>query len=438
MTLISDIAAREILDSRGNPTLEVDVWLIDGSKGRAAVPSGASTGAYEAVELRDGDKSRYLGKGVRQAVANINDIIKPALNQTDAADQAALDQRLIELDGTPNKSKLGANAILGVSLAAAKASAAYFGLPLYQYIGGINGRELPVPMMNILNGGAHADNNVDIQEFMVLPVGATSFSEGLRMGAEIFHSLKGVLKAKGLNTAVGDEGGFAPNLKSNEEALAVIVTAIEKAGYRPGEDVFLGLDVAATELYKDGKYILTGEGATCTAGEMIAFYQDLAAKYPIITIEDGLAEDDWDGWAKLTQALGKKLQLVGDDLFVTNTERLARGIAANVANSILIKVNQIGTLTETLDAIELASRAGYTAVVSHRSGETDDTTIADLAVAINAGQIKTGAPSRTDRVAKYNQLLRIEEELGERACYRGLATFYNLDFVDSRAKRILY
>ncbi|MZP30438.1 phosphopyruvate hydratase [Heliobacterium undosum] len=438
MTIISDITAREILDSRGNPTLEVDVWLIDGSKGRAAVPSGASTGAYEAVELRDGDKNRYLGKGVRQAVANVNDIIKPALNQMDAADQAALDQKLIELDGTANKSKLGANAILGVSLAAAKASANYFGLPLYQYVGGINGRELPVPMMNILNGGAHADNNVDIQEFMVLPVGASSFAEGLRMGAEIFHSLKGVLKAKGLNTAVGDEGGFAPNLKSNEEALAVIVNAIEKAGYRPGEDVFLGLDVAATELYKDGKYVLAGEGATCTADEMIAFYLDLAAKYPIITIEDGLAEDDWEGWAKLTQALGKKLQLVGDDLFVTNTERLARGIAGNVANSILIKVNQIGTLTETLDAIELARRAGYTAVVSHRSGETDDTTIADLAVAINAGQIKTGAPSRTDRVAKYNQLLRIEEELGERACYRGLNAFYNLDFTDSRAKRILY
>ncbi|ABZ84175.1 enolase [Heliomicrobium modesticaldum Ice1] len=438
MTIISDIAAREILDSRGNPTLEVDVWLIDGSKGRAAVPSGASTGAYEAVELRDGDQNRYLGKGVRQAVANVNDIIKPALIQTDAADQAALDQKLIELDGTANKSKLGANAILGVSLAAAKASAHYFGLPLYQYVGGINGRELPVPMMNILNGGKHADNNVDIQEFMVLPVGATSFAEGLRMGTEIFHSLKSVLKAKGLNTAVGDEGGFAPNLKSNEEALAVIVTAIEKAGYRPGEDVFLGLDVAATELYKDGKYVLAGEGATCTADEMIAFYQHLASKYPIITIEDGLAEDDWEGWAKLTQALGKKLQLVGDDLFVTNTERLARGIAGNVANAILIKVNQIGTLTETLDAIELARRAGYTAVISHRSGETDDTTIADLAVATNAGQIKTGAPSRTDRVAKYNQLLRIEEELGERACYRGLNAFYNLDFTDSRAKRILY
>ena len=426
MTIISDVFAREILDSRGNPTLEAEVWLEDGTVGRAAVPSGASTGAYEAVELRDGDKGRYLGKGVVKAVDNVNEIISPELIGMDVTDQIGIDQLMIELDGTPNKGKLGANAILGVSLAVAKAAANYFGLPLYQYIGGVNAKELPVPMMNILNGGAHADNNVDIQEFMVLPVGADSFSEGLRMGAEIFHNLKAVLKARGLNTAVGDEGGFAPNLKSNEEALAVIIEAIEKAGYKPGQDVFLGLDVAATEMYKDGKYELAGEGVTYTADEMIAFYQKLVDKYPIITIEDGLSEDDWEGWAKLTETLGKKIQLVGDDLFVTNTERLDQGIQKGVANSILIKVNQIGTLTETLDAIEMAKRAGYTAVVSHRSGETDDTTIADLSVATNAGQIKTGAPSRTDRVAKYNQLLRIEEELGELAKYRGKKVFYNL------------
>ncbi|AQS60283.1 phosphopyruvate hydratase [Desulforamulus ferrireducens] len=426
MTIISDVFAREILDSRGNPTLEAEVWLEDGTVGRAAVPSGASTGAYEAVELRDGDKGRYLGKGVVKAVENVNEVIGPELIGMDVTDQIGIDQLMIELDGTPNKGKLGANAILGVSLAVAKAAANYFGLPLYQYIGGVNAKELPVPMMNILNGGAHADNNVDIQEFMVLPVGADSFSEGLRMGAEIFHNLKAVLKARGLNTAVGDEGGFAPNLKSNEEALAVIIEAIEKAGYKPGQDVFLGLDVAATELYKDGKYHLAGEGVTYTADEMIAFYQKLVDKYPIITIEDGLSEDDWEGWAKLTAALGKKVQLVGDDLFVTNTQRLSQGIQKGVANSILIKVNQIGTLTETLDAIEMAKRAGYTAVVSHRSGETDDTTIADLSVATNAGQIKTGAPSRTDRVAKYNQLLRIEEELGELAKYRGKDVFYNL------------
>ncbi|MTV50189.1 phosphopyruvate hydratase [Heliobacillus mobilis] len=438
MSVINDIKAREILDSRGNPTLEVEVWLVDGTMGRAAVPSGASTGAYEAVELRDGDKSRYLGKGVRQAVENVRNLIKPALCQFDATNQNGIDSILLELDGTPNKAKLGANAILGVSLAVAKAAANYFGLPLYQYIGGVNAKELPVPMMNILNGGAHADNNVDIQEFMVLPVGASSFAEGLRMGAEIFHNLKSVLKAKGLNTAVGDEGGFAPNLKSNEEALQVILEAIEKAGYRPGEDVFLGLDVAATELYQDGKYVLSGEGVTYSDDEMIAFYSRLCEKYPIITIEDGLSEDDWEGWAKLTKALGKKVQLVGDDLFVTNTKRLAQGIAGSVANSILIKVNQIGTLTETLEAIEMAKRAGYTAVVSHRSGETDDTTIADLAVATNAGQIKTGAPSRTDRVAKYNQLLRIEEELDDQARYQGKNVFYNLDHADSRAKRILY
>lgn len=426
MTIISDVFAREILDSRGNPTLEAEVWLEDGTVGRAAVPSGASTGAYEAVELRDGDKGRYLGKGVVKAVENVNEVIGPELIGMDVTDQIGIDQLMIELDGTPNKGKLGANAILGVSLAVAKAAANYFGLPLYQYIGGVNAKELPVPMMNILNGGAHADNNVDIQEFMVLPVGADSFSEGLRMGAEIFHNLKAVLKARGLNTAVGDEGGFAPNLNSNEEALAVIIEAIEKAGYKPGQDVFLGLDVAATELYKDGKYHLAGEGVTYTADEMIAFYQKLVDKYPIITIEDGLSEDDWEGWAKLTAALGKKVQLVGDDLFVTNTQRLSQGIQKGVANSILIKVNQIGTLTETLDAIEMAKRAGYTAVVSHRSGETDDTTIADLSVATNAGQIKTGAPSRTDRVAKYNQLLRIEEELGELAKYRGKDVFYNL------------
>ncbi|ABO48686.1 enolase [Desulforamulus reducens MI-1] len=426
MTIISDIFAREILDSRGNPTLEAEVWLEDGTVGRAAVPSGASTGAYEAVELRDGDKGRYLGKGVLKAVNHVNEILGPELIGMDVTDQIGIDQRMIELDGTPNKGKLGANAILGVSLAVAKAAANFLGMPLYQYIGGVNAKELPVPMMNILNGGAHADNNVDIQEFMVLPVGADSFSEGLRMGAEIFHNLKAVLKARGLNTAVGDEGGFAPNLKSNEEALAVIIEAIEKAGYKPGQDVFLGLDVAATELYKGGNYVLEGEGVTYTSEQMIEFYQRMVEKFPIITIEDGLSEEDWEGWAKLTQALGKKVQLVGDDLFVTNTERLDKGIKSAVANSILIKLNQIGTLTETLDAIEMAKRAGYTAVVSHRSGETADTTIADLAVATNAGQIKTGAPSRTDRVAKYNQLLRIEEELSTMAKYRGKDVFYNL------------
>lgn len=426
MTIISDVFAREILDSRGNPTLEAEVWLEDGTIGRAAVPSGASTGAYEAVELRDGDKQRYLGKGVINAVKNVNELIGPELIGLDVTDQIGIDNLMIKLDSTYNKGKLGANAILSVSLAVAKAAANYFGLPLYQYLGGVNAKELPVPMMNILNGGAHADNNVDIQEFMVLPVGAKTFAEGLRMGAEIFHNLKSVLKSRGLNTAVGDEGGFAPNLKSNEEALLVIIEAIEKAGYKPGEDVFLGLDVAATELYQEGSYVLSGEGVTYTSDEMIGFYQSMVEKYPIISIEDGLAEDDWQGWAKLTEVLGEKVQLVGDDLFVTNTERLAKGIAGGIANSILIKVNQIGTLTETLDAIEMAKRAGYTAVVSHRSGETDDTTIADLAVATNAGQIKTGAPSRTDRVAKYNQLLRIEEELGSLARYQGKQVFYNL------------
>ncbi len=426
MSTIVDVYAREILDSRGNPTVEVDVTLEDGSFGRAAVPSGASTGAYEAVELRDGEADRFMGKGVMKAVTNVNTIIAPALLDSNALDQVAIDQLMIEMDGTPNKGKLGANAILGVSLAVAKAAANYVGLPLYRYIGGVNAKELPVPMMNILNGGKHADNNVDIQEFMILPAGAASFAEAFRMGAEVFHNLKSVLKKKGYNTAVGDEGGFAPNLRSNEEALEVIVEAIHKAGYKPGEDVFLGLDVAATELYKDGTYYLEGEGLTMTAEQMIGFYDKLISKYPVISIEDGLSEDDWEGWQKMTQALGKKIQIVGDDLFVTNTERVSKGLEMGVANSVLIKVNQIGTLTETLNTIEMAKRAGYTAVVSHRSGETEDATIADIVVGVNAGQIKTGAPSRTDRVAKYNQLLRIEEELDDAAIYRGRKTFYNL------------
>ncbi|HHV94659.1 MAG TPA: phosphopyruvate hydratase [Firmicutes bacterium] len=426
MTIIEDVIAREILDSRGNPTVEVEVVLADGSVGRAAVPSGASTGAFEAIELRDGDKKRYLGKGVLKAVSNVNDIIAPEIIGMDAADQVAIDRLMIELDGTPNKEKLGANAILGVSLAVAKAAAAAFSLPLYQYIGGVNAKELPVPMMNILNGGKHADNNVDIQEFMIMPVGAPSFPEALRMGTEVFHSLRSVLQGLGLNTAVGDEGGFAPNLKSNEQALDVLLQAIEKAGYRPGEDVGLALDVASTEMFRDGKYVFAGEGVERTTDEMIEFYKSLLAKYPIFSIEDGLSEEEWEGWQKLTAELGGKVQLVGDDLFVTNTERLAKGIAMGVGNAILIKVNQIGTLTETLDAIEMAKRAGYTAVVSHRSGETEDTTIADIAVATNAGQIKTGAPSRTDRVAKYNQLLRISEDLGELAVYPGKSAFYNL------------
>ncbi|MFZ5631332.1 MAG: phosphopyruvate hydratase [Bacillota bacterium] len=423
-TTIIDIVAREILDSRGNPTVEVDVVLEDGTLGRAAVPSGASTGAYEAVELRDGDSARYLGKGVLRAVENVNNIIAPELLDFDATEQVILDKALIELDGTPNKGKLGANAVLGVSLACAKAAAAALGLPLYQYLGGVNGKLLPTPMMNILNGGKHADNNVDIQEFMVMPVGASSFAEAMRMGSEVFHHLKKVLKARGLNTAVGDEGGFAPNLGSNEEALAVIVEAVRQAGYRPGEDVALAVDCAATEFFKDGSYIF--EGTPRTADQMISYYAGLLDKYPIISIEDGLAEDDWDGWKEFTGRLGRKVQIVGDDLFVTNTERLARGIREGVANSILIKVNQIGTLTETLDAIEMAKRAGYTAVVSHRSGETEDVTIADLVVATNAGQIKTGAPSRTDRVAKYNQLVRIEEELAEAAMYKGRGSLYCL------------
>jgi enolase len=390
------------------------------------VPSGASTGAYEAVELRDGDKERFLGKGVLKAVQHVNEIIAPELEGWDATDQVGIDKHLIELDGTPNKGKLGANAILGVSMAVARAAAEALGVPLYNYLGGFNAKTLPVPMMNILNGGKHADNNVDIQEFMIMPVGAPSFREGLRMGAEIFHNLKAVLKEKGLATSVGDEGGFAPNLSSNEEALQTIVAAIERAGYKPGEDVLLALDVAATELYKDGKYHLEGEGVTRSSEEMIAFYEELVSKYPVVSIEDGLSEDDWDGWKQLTERLGGKVQLVGDDLFVTNTQRLAQGIEKGVGNSILIKVNQIGTLTETFDAIEMAKRAGYTAVISHRSGESEDTTIADIAVATGAGQIKTGAPSRTDRVAKYNQLLRIEDELAETAQYPGKTAFYNL------------
>ena len=428
MSMITDVYAREILDSRGNPTVEVDVYLEDGSFGRAAVPSGASTGAFEAVELRDGDKDRYLGKGVLDAVDNVNTIIAPSIIGLSALDQSGLDRFLIELDGTDNKGKLGANAILGVSLAVAKAAAESCGLPLYRYIGGANAKVLPAPMMNILNGGKHADNTVDIQEFMVMPLGAKTFSEALRMGTEVFHNLKKVLAAKGLATSVGDEGGFAPNLASNEEALAVIVEAIEKAGYVPGQDVYLAIDTAATELYDEesGIYNLAGEGVKKTAAEMVDFYETLVNKYPIISIEDGLAEEDWDGWHMLTERLGDRVQLVGDDLFVTNTKRLSKGIAEHTANSILIKVNQIGTLTETLEAIEMAKEAGYTAVVSHRSGETDDTTIADIAVATNAGQIKTGAPSRIDRVAKYNQLLRIEEELDDIALYKGLKGFYNL------------
>ena len=426
MSIISDVVAREILDSRGNPTVEVDVYLEDGIMGRAAVPSGASTGAYEAVELRDQDMDRYLGKGVLDAVNNVNAVIAPEVVGLSALDQVGIDRLMIDMDGTPNKAKLGANAILGVSMAVAKAAAESLGLPLYQYLGGVNAKQLPAPMMNILNGGKHADNNVDIQEFMVMPVGAANFAEALRMGTEIFHNLKAVLKGRGLNTAVGDEGGFAPNLKSNEEALQVIVEAIEKAGYKPGEQVYLALDVAATELFNDGKYNLVGDGKILTSEEMIAFYEYLVNKYPIISIEDGLSEDDWEGWKKLTDRLGKRIQLVGDDLFVTNIDKLAQGIATSTANAILIKLNQIGTVTETLDAIEMAKRAGYTAVVSHRSGETEDATIADLVVAANAGQIKTGAPSRTDRVAKYNQLLRIEEELDTVAQYGGLKVFYNL------------
>ncbi|MFA5527525.1 MAG: phosphopyruvate hydratase [Peptostreptococcales bacterium] len=427
-TYIEEVYAREILDSRGNPTIEVEVILEDGSMGRAAVPSGASTGAFEAVELRDEEEDRYLGKGVQTAVENVNEIIAPQIEGLNSLDQIGIDQILIELDGTENKCRLGANAILGVSMAVAHAAAESLGLPLFQYIGGINGKTLPTPMMNILNGGEHADNNVDIQEFMIMPVGAESFAEALRTGTEIFHNLKKVLKSKGLNTAVGDEGGFAPNLTSNEEALEIIVEAIKKAGYEPGQDVMLALDVAATELYdeKAKEYTLKGEGLVKTSAEMVDYYEMLCKKYPIISIEDGMAEEDWDGWKLLTDKLSQKVQLVGDDLFVTNTERLAKGISLGIANSILVKVNQIGTLTETLDAIEMAKKAGYTAIVSHRSGETEDVTIADLVVGTNAGQIKTGAPSRTDRVAKYNQLLRIEEILDSTAVYAGKNAFYNL------------
>lgn len=426
-TYIEDIMAREVLDSRGNPTIEVDVYLEDGSMGRSMVPSGASTGAFEAVELRDGDDSRYMGKGVLKAVENVNYMAEHLVGM-DALDQVALDEAMIAIDGTPNKGKMGANAILGISMANAYAAAESLGLPLFRYLGGVNGKTLPTPMMNILNGGEHADNNVDIQEFMIMPVGAKNFSEALRMGSEIFHNLKKVLQKKGLVTSVGDEGGFAPNLESNEEALEAIIEGIQAAGYRPGDDVRLAMDVAASEMYnkESGKYILKGEGKELTTDEMIDFYERLITKYPIISIEDGLDEEDWEGWKIMTERLGKKIQLVGDDLFVTNTERLKKGIDLGVANSILIKVNQIGTLTETLDAIEMAKRAGYTAIVSHRSGETEDVTIADLVVAINAGQIKTGAPSRTDRVAKYNQLLRIEEYLGQTAIYGGINSFYNL------------
>ena len=426
MSIITQVYAREILDSRGNPTVEVEVVLEDGTMGRAAVPSGASTGVHEAVELRDGDKKRYVGKGVMKAVENVNDIIAEALIGLDATRQIEIDEMLIRLDETPNKAKLGANAILGVSMAVAKAAANYVGLPLYQYLGGTNAHELPVPMMNILNGGSHADNNVDIQEFMIMPVGAKNFTECLRMNVEIYHALKGILKAKGLSTGLGDEGGFAPNLESNAEALDVIMEAIEKAGYKAGKDIMLAMDVAASEFYKDGKYHMLAEGAPKTSAQMVNYLADLVAKYPIISIEDGLAEDDWKGWAALTKKLGGKVQLVGDDLFVTNAARLQMGIDKGVANAILIKVNQIGTLTETFRAVELAKRHGYTAIVSHRSGETEDTTMADIAVALNAGQIKSGAPARTDRVAKYNQLLRIEEDLGPAASYGGMDVFYNL------------
>ncbi|MGI6704886.1 MAG: phosphopyruvate hydratase [Clostridia bacterium] len=428
MLTIVDIYGREILDSRGNPTVEVDVYLEGGAVGRAAVPSGASTGAFEAVELRDGDKGRYLGKGVQDAVDNVNEILAEELVGMNALDQVAIDKAMIDLDGTPNKAKLGANAILGVSMAVAKAAAEQLGIPLYQYLGGINAKVLPVPMMNILNGGKHADNTVDIQEFMIMPVGAPNFREALRMCAEVFHNLRLVLVKKGYSTAVGDEGGFAPNLKTNEEAIEVILEGVGKAGYKPGDDIRIAIDAAATELFdeKDGKYHFTGEGVVRTGEELVEYYVDLVNKYPIISLEDGLAEDDWDGWKLLTMKLGKRIQLVGDDLFVTNTERLVKGIQLGVGNSILIKVNQIGTLTETLDAIQMANRAGYTAVVSHRSGETEDTTITDLVVGMNAGQIKTGAPSRTDRVAKYNQLLRIEDELGDVAQYPGMDAWFNL------------
>ncbi len=434
ITTIEDIAAREILDSRGNPTIEVEVLLMGGEKGVAAVPSGASTGAHEAVELRDGDKNRYGGKGVLKAVRNVNETIREAVVELDAIDQVMVDEVMIELDGTPNKGALGANAILGVSLTVAKAAANALQQPLYRYLGGVSARTLPVPMMNILNGGKHADNSTDMQEYMILPVGAPTFHEALRMGAEVYQSLKKVLHGKKLNTNVGDEGGFAPSLSSNREALEVIVAAIESAGYKPGADICLGMDPAASEFYDNGKYVLAREGRTLNSSEMIDLYEQWIGEYPIITIEDGLAEDDWDGWSQLRQRLGNRIQLVGDDLFVTNTARLKRGIEEHSANSILIKLNQIGTLTETLEAIEMAKRASFTAVVSHRSGETEDTTIADLVVATNAGQIKTGAPARSERVAKYNRLLVIEDELGEKtARYAGWSAFYNVPALYGRA-----
>ena len=428
MSYILDVYAREILDSRGNPTVEVEVALESGVMARAAVPSGASTGAFEAVELRDGDKTRYMGKGVLDAVNNVNEIIAPEVIGMDSYDQVRIDKKMIELDGTPNKERLGANAILGVSMAVAKAASLNTGLPLYQYLGGVNAKMLPVPMMNILNGGEHADNNVDIQEWMVMPVGAKSFREALRMGSEIYHNLKNVLKDRNLATAVGDEGGFAPNLGSNEEALRVIVEAIKAAGYVPGEEVAIAIDAAASEMYdkEKGLYILKGEGIEMTSAEFIDYYAGLVEKYPIVSIEDGLDEEDWAGWKLMVEKLGNKIQIVGDDLFVTNTERLSRGIEEGSANSILIKLNQIGTITETLNAIQMANRAGYTAVISHRSGETADSMIADLVVAVNAGQIKTGAPARVDRVEKYNQLMRIEEELADAAEYLGKDVFYNL------------
>ncbi len=429
MTTIIDVFAREILDSRGNPTIEVDVELSSGFIGRAAVPSGASTGEHEAVELRDGDKKRYSGKGVLKAVENVNNIISGAIIEMDAANQPEIDSVMIELDGTPNKSRLGANAILGVSLACSKAVAESLGMPLYRYIGGVNATELPVPMMNILNGGSHADSSVDLQEFMVMPVGASSFSEALRMGVETFHALKDVLKSKGYSTSVGDEGGFAPSLKSNEEPLEHIMSAIVKAGYKPGADIMIALDPAASEFYDPAKnkYVFAkSDGSERDSASMVEFYEKMVKNFPVISIEDGLAEDDWDGWKLMTERLGSTIQIVGDDLFVTNTERLKRGIDGGIANSILIKVNQIGTLTETIQAIEMARRAGYTSVISHRSGETEDSTIADLAVAMNTGQIKTGSGSRTDRIAKYNQLLRIEEELGVMAKFSGRGVFFNI------------
>ena len=427
MSLIVEIYAREVLDSRGNPTVEVEVTTENGIVGTAIVPSGASTGVHEAVELRDGDKARYLGKGTLNAVNNVNEKIADELIGFDVFDQVGIDRALIQIDETDNKSNLGANAILGVSMAVARAASIESDTPLYEYIGGVNAKTLPVPMMNILNGGEHADNNVDIQEFMVMPAGAVSFKEALRMGTEVFHNLKTVLKSKGYNTAVGDEGGFAPNLSSNEEALQTIMEAIEKAGYVPGKDIFLALDVASSEMYENGKYNFKGEGKVYTSEELVNYYSNLVNKYPIISIEDGLSEDDWDGWKLLTEKLGNKVQLVGDDLFVTNYSRLNLGINKGIANSILIKLNQIGTITETLDAIELAKTNGYTCVISHRSGETEDTTIADLAVAVNSGQIKTGSASRTDRICKYNQLLRIEDRLGENSKFLGLSAFYNID-----------